>query len=242
MMKYKNYWAFRNNLTDLVGSNNGALGGANSPVAVKGRFGGHINNAYELQDGNHGFTKGNYSRIVFTRSDFDYEYNDSFTIGMWIKKNQDCAVNNVAISSRDYTAVGKGEMNTYIHLTSECLRMILQFSICEEVISTNYDLVAANMTAGVWYFVIFVYDGSGTPTLKLYWDGELVQTVQNANIISGNCYAAAAPNMMFGVSWDSVASNYLYDGDLTLDELFNEDSAWSAADIKTKYAQDIGIF
>lgn len=181
-------------LVDLVSANNGTLAGASLPT--------YNANGYLSFVGGNGVTGGDRCRVdIGTRSDFDYEYNSSFSIICvfrstkndanfhYLVTNIDASVPNNLFSIRidtdesDYFNVGTG---------TGALK-----------VSTGI----VNVCDGKWHVAIITYSENSA---AFYIDGVLSALTTNNNITSGSMYSANS-KATIGARWSQTTANYAND-------------------------------
>jgi hypothetical protein len=201
--KFVNYYDFRDAsgtvLTDGVGSANGTLGGAALPV--------WSGNKYLTFSGGHGTTGGNWSRVDFTRTTYDYNYGSNYTWVIIYRSSKSDAVIHSLIKNRDVNAAA----TNYITIGIDAAELEVS-NIATDVGQSKVSSTSSTICDGKWHIIIVTFGGN---VMNNYYDTKLLSNSTNNNITSGNFYVTTNKIVM-GASWAQTAGNYQqdYTGDI----------------------------
>jgi hypothetical protein len=192
-------------LTDRIDANNGTLAGASLPV--------WSSNGYISFTGGHGTTGGDWGRINFTRTSFEYAWNSSYTLVIVFRSSKADAVIHSLAKMRD------------INATSGYLTIGLDASeLTTPSINTGSGQTKTSTTGvatgdGIWHVVVITYS---TNSMSFYLDGKLFANSTDNNITSGNFFSTNS-KIVLGATWANTGSNYQQDltGDICLFKNFN---------------------
>lgn len=230
-MALKNLYYFRGNANDFVGSNNGTLEGASNPTAVVGYFDNDgSNSGYEFSGGN-GSSGGNYNRIVFTRSDFEYASDDNFSFMAWVKSSKSDATNHTIFDCEDR---GHTSYNKFFIDDSEYLRLGVREAAGEN--AYRYGIGTTNICDGNWHHVVGTYSTDGGGTAKCYVDGILEgnNDLTSGSMSSQNFFDTNAKAVM-GAAWRNSDADYEMDLTGTIGFFANFDNCLTNAEILNWY-------
>ena len=190
-------------LLDRVGSANGTLGGASLPTWNAAGFMSFV--------GGHGAVSGDYNRINFTRTTFDYNYNQPFSHVIFFRTTNtvtlhylfgnsenslDAAYMGVLYTKKTYNYIGVSATKTKTAISS------LEYN------------------DGKWHVLTMRYDGANTMYSEV--DGVTMAVTNTGTINTGSFYAAIS-KFCLGVQWQNSVSKYIYDytGDMKSYKNFN---------------------
>ncbi|RPI17460.1 MAG: LamG domain-containing protein [Ignavibacteriae bacterium] len=194
------YYPFNGNANDESGNNHN--GQVNNASLTYDRFG-SFNKAYNFN--------GSYSNILVTTSN-PLNFVNKLTISAWV--NFYSLANSGTLISK---GLGSDGYRLYYNSITNTLDFQLGFSnSTQTTISVN-----TSFQVNQWYHVAATYNGS---EMKVYWNGQLNNTVAAAGSINNN-----NENLLFGTG----SSGYYHNGNLDDIRLFN--MALSDSDIQLLY-------
>jgi hypothetical protein len=211
-------------LTDLTGSNNGTLAGSSLPVINS--------NGYLSFSGGHGSTPGNWQRVYFGNSDFQYEWNNSFTFVIVFRS-----------SKNDSTAhylfcIAEHAQNGLVSIRLDGSNGLDVLVLSSSGAYKRYN-PGTSICDGKWHVVTAVYSQN---SLNVYVDGRAVALTTDNTISSGSFYPASNGKTLFGALWQQSNSNYIYDSTADIACFMNFNHKLSAADVANINAMIKGFF
>ena len=205
---------FENNVLDGTGGNDGTVTGTTTFVAGKPGLG-------------QAFSFNGATRIsLANEADFDFDRMNPFSFSTWAKF--DTLGTGSALFSKFQSPTAPRGI-----LLQKISSNLLQFAISNTA-TTNELVVNGNtaLTSGVWYHIVFTYDGSSSPSgVKIY----LNNVIQTNTIVRNNLVSTTLNNISpiigaYGANLIPITgkmdSARFYDKELTSSEvsaLFNED-------------------
>jgi Concanavalin A-like lectin/glucanases superfamily len=203
---------------DTIGDNDGICTEPNCPTITPN---GNINNAALFTASESDFIN------VPSATIFDWQNNDSFSIEVWIKTNQDCTGNKVFFGRYRSTGSNPGFGTWWLGCSPggfTSFRLRDSDNVVREVIGTKL------INDGRWHYLVGVRNGSQDQN-TLYVDG-LPDGALNAPAYSGNFVSDA--DITFGY----YDNKYFFDG--ILDEVGIYNRALSATEIKDHFSSCSG--
>lgn len=210
-------------LTDKVGAANGTLAGASLPTWA-------ANQRYLNFSGGHHTTAGNYNRVEFTRTTFDYTTAGQFTWVIAFKSSKDDAAVHALFGNIDASQ----NIRNYNYITAA---EVIGHNIRDSAPANKYLTSAATYTDGKWHLLVVIYNNN---VISGFIDGIALPVVAN-DVLSGNLYSANGKATM-GAAYTNTATNYVLDltGAIGLFKNFN--TAHSVARAKNEYSYYKGFF
>jgi len=173
--------------------------------------------------GGHGGTGGDWQRVDFTRSDFEYTDTDDFTISIGLKVSVANSSYSLPFSLyNNYGSAARGQIAFWILPTTNYVRFQIQTSdasinfidFSTSIVDSKHHILTGKLDSGVMSF---------------YVDGELIGT--KTIIGTGNLFPSDGKAVIGGI-WDSGTSNYKYDFSGKIFYFSNFNHALSTAEIK----------
>jgi|GEM_PF-1423967 len=171
-------------------SGNGHSGTFNGSPSWQGSDGGFwgLDNSQSFSAGDHLFFNDSPYVSVPHHSEFDFEYNDSFTISTWMKSNS-LANDDFLIAKQ----LNSGIYNGYS--ISKDTSGKIYFSL----VGTGSNYASIKTDTGItdtnWHHIVAVHDGTGnTNGMKLYVDGiQKATTINGSNNLGGRTIRNTVP-------------------------------------------------
>ncbi len=206
-------------LYDLKGSNNGSLAGAAKPKV-------NANGYLEFSGGN-GDTYGDYNRVEFNMSDFEYDYQDTFTLMILARsdKSDDTLHTFFAVDR-----AGKPAIRSYI-TTNESIGCNLS-----DVNGNGDSLFIANISDGKWRLIICKY--KSPDSMELWAETTPADAAVNCDSDFYNQQCKAA----LGARYQYYPDSYKWDLEGDIARFVNFDHELSNADISNYNSYLKGYF
>lgn len=227
-MGLKNYYTGKrasvSTLSDLVGSSNGTLGGSTLPTINS--------NGYLSFSGGHGSTAGNWQRVNFANTDFQYIWNSSFTFAILFRSTKNDTTAHYLF------CISEHSQNGLVSILLDGNNGIDVLLLSSAGTYKRYN-PGTNICDGKWHFVVAAYSQN---SLNVYIDGKPVTLTADNNISSGNFYPASNGKTLFGSLWQQSSSNYIYDATVDIACFYNFNYKLSAAEVVNMNAFLKGFF
>ncbi|OGU40530.1 MAG: hypothetical protein A2X61_13650 [Ignavibacteria bacterium GWB2_35_12] len=227
-MGLKNYYtgkrASGTTLYDLAGSSNGTLGGSNLPS---------INtNGYLSFSGGHGSTAGNWQRVNFVNTDFQYSWNSSFSFAILFRSRKNDSTAHYLF------CIAEHSQNGIVSIRLDGSNGIDILLLSSSGAYKRY-MPGTNICDGNWHLVVAAYSQN---SLNVYVDGKPVSLTTDNAISSGNFYPVSNGKALFGALWQQSSSNYIYDCTSDIGSFYNFNHKLSAAEVVNLNAFLKGMF
>jgi hypothetical protein len=197
-----NYYTFKDGsgttLTDKKGSANGTLAGASLPVWDA--------NGYLEFTGGHSTITGDYNRVNFTRTTFDYSYNNEFSWIIIFRSLKNDAVVHYLVCNRDFVTTGINCIAIRIN-ASEGIDFVVNSGSGSNKVMTG----SVNFCDGKWHIASMGYS---TNSMVVYIDGKNYTLTTNNTMTSGNMYSATN-KMLLGAEYINPTYQNDLSGDIT---------------------------
>ncbi len=227
-MGLRNYYtgkrASGTTFTDLAGTSNGTLAGSSLPSINS--------NGYLSFTGGHGSTAGNWNRVYFSNTDFQYECNSSFSIVIVFRSSKNDSTAHYLFCIAEHSQNGL----VSIRLDGNNGPDVLVLSGSGSYKRYN---PGTSICDGKWHVITIAYSQN---SLNVYVDGKSVALTVDNTISSGNFYPASNGKTLFGGLWQQLVTNYIYDATCDIASFYNFNHKLSAADAANINALMKGFF
>ncbi|MBI5325031.1 MAG: hypothetical protein HZB41_07150 [Ignavibacteriae bacterium] len=227
-MALKNFYtgkrASGTTIYDLAGSSNGTLAGSTLPSINS--------NGYLTFNGGHGSTTGNWQRVNFANNDFQYSWNNSFTLVILFRSTKNDSTAHYLFTISEHSQNG---LISFLLDGSNGIDILLMSSAG----SYKRYKPGINVCDGKWHLAIASYSQN---SLNVYIDGTAVALTTDNNITSGNFYPSSNGKTVLGALWQQSSGNYIYDGTVDIACFYNFNQKLSAAEAVNLNAFLKGMF
>ena len=181
-------------LTDHKGTADGTLAPAGSLPTW--------NTGYLSFVGGHNTTGGDYNRVNFTSTSFNYSWNASYSWLVIWRSIKDDAATHAIVKNRDINSAVLAYI--YFNINADESSSV---GVYTALTQAKAAIPVVNTCDGKWHISIITYS---TNSLVAYIDGQINPNTVDQNITSGNFYTATNKVTM-GASWAQTAGNYQQD-------------------------------